>query len=451
MKICPLNSFSAFAKGLVVLLFAIPGVSLATDYSWTGTGVGGNTTWNNTAAWSPNGTPGVGDNIIGNVATSTRLDVNGNYTINNLTVTTGAWTIGGSGAGRSLTLNTLTTGLSFIMRSTLTVTAAQMNINAGTTSLGAANLALDDLNITTGITLGTNAIVNIYTGSVTGTTYDLGLVTLGNGSQMSLNTGTLAASARTANVSGITGSGTIRTTSSGTNTATLAISNTGTHSSSAVIQDGNATSSLAVTKAGSGTQTFTGSNSFSGGTTITAGTLLVNNTAGSGLGTGSVTVGSGGTLGGTGSISGTTVVSGAIAPGATGIESLDVTNDVTWNAGASWKFELGSGNSSDRLNVTGVGSDFLKGTGSGWSFDFQNTGVFGDTYTLVDWDGSTTFAFGDFSYSNLASGLTGSFAINGTQLDFTVVPEPSTWVLVGVGLISMVVFRRRRASLAKSA
>ena len=50
-----------------------------------------------------------------------------------------------------------------------------------------------------------------------------------------------------------------------------------------------------LTKDGSGTLTLTGTNIYTGGTTVNGGTLLVNNTAGSGTGSGAVTVNNAGT------------------------------------------------------------------------------------------------------------------------------------------------------------
>ena len=69
-------------------------------------------------------------------------------------------------------------------------------------------------------------------------------------------------------------------------------------------------------KLGTGHLTLTGDNSYTSGTTISGGTLLVDNTTGSGTGTGDVWVLSGTILGGDGSIAGTVQVNGGIiAPG----------------------------------------------------------------------------------------------------------------------------------------
>ena len=71
-------------------------------------------------------------------------------------------------------------------------------------------------------------------------------------------------------------------------------------------------------KTGNGTMVLSGANLYQGGTTVSAGTLLVNNTSGSGTGTGGVSVESGGILGGNGTISGSVTVQsgGVLSPGA---------------------------------------------------------------------------------------------------------------------------------------
>ncbi len=70
-----------------------------------------------------------------------------------------------------------------------------------------------------------------------------------------------------------------------------------------------------VIKQGAGTLNLTGANTYGGGTTVKAGTLLVNNTTGSGTGSGLVTVESGATLGGIGRIAGSVFNQGIVSPG----------------------------------------------------------------------------------------------------------------------------------------
>jgi autotransporter-associated beta strand protein len=94
---------------------------------------------------------------------------------------------------------------------------------------------------------------------------------------------------------------------------------------------------------GSGTLSLTASNTYSGGTTVSGGTLLVNNTVGSGTGTGAVTVASGATLGGTGIIHGpVTIGSGArLAPG-NPAGTLTITNTLVVNNAAALQYNLGT-------------------------------------------------------------------------------------------------------------
>jgi len=82
-----------------------------------------------------------------------------------------------------------------------------------------------------------------------------------------------------------------------------------------------------LVKTGPGTMELTAANLYQGGTTISGGTLLVDNTSGSGTGTGGVTVQSGGTLAGNGIITGGITVQpgGTLAPGY-GIGTLTVGN-----------------------------------------------------------------------------------------------------------------------------
>jgi len=215
---------------------------------------------------------------------------------------------------------------------------------------------------------------------------------------------------------------------------------------SGVIANGNGTRSL--TKDGAGTLALTAANTYSGSTNVTAGTLLVNGnqTAANGA----VAVASGATLGGNGTLGGATAVTGIVSPGTTGIDTLNIANSVTWNGAATagsatdWIFQLGAANTADLLNITGA---FTKGSGSVFRFDFAGTGSTG-TFKLVDWTTSSSFSASEFSFTNLASGLTGSFTMNGTQLEFNAlgaVPEPSTWIaMAALSLAGATILLRRK-------
>jgi autotransporter-associated beta strand protein len=206
----------------------------------------------------------------------------------------------------------------------------------------------------------------------------------------------------------------------------------------------------AIVKNGIGAPTLTGNKTYTGNTTVNAGTLLVNNTAGSGTGSGAVSVAIGAILGGDGTIAGETTISGILAPG-NSIGTLNITGNTSWQGAGvggsdtDWKFELGASNAADRLAITG---NFLEDVtlGSTFRFDFLAATEIG-TFALVSWTGSTNFSVSYFSYTNLGGGNTGTFSYNGNQLEFSVVPESSTiylLVMVGIGL-SIHCIRRRRS------
>jgi hypothetical protein len=137
------------------------------------------------------------------------------------------------------------------------------------------------------------------------------------------------------------------------------------------------------------------------------------------------------------------LISGSIAPGDGGIGTLWITaGKLTWNGGNDWKFDLGSLSSADQLNLTG---NFIKGTGSTFRFDFLNSAAQVGTYTVVDWSGTSTFSASDFSFTNYTLGdKTASFVMNGSQLDFVVLPEPATWAMMLSGLGVLFCVRRSR-------
>jgi autotransporter-associated beta strand protein len=93
------------------------------------------------------------------------------------------------------------------------------------------------------------------------------------------------------------------------------------------IKDADVTTAV---KTGSGVWTLTGANSFTGGMIVSNGTLLVNNTTGSGTGSGAVEVLPGATLGGSGVIAGAVTIEadGTLSPGSS-IGRLTFSNTLT--------------------------------------------------------------------------------------------------------------------------
>ena len=211
------------------------------------------------------------------------------------------------------------------------------------------------------------------------------------------------------------------------------------------------TGSGSFTQAGAGTTTLTAVNTYTGATNVNAGALIINGIISPSSAT---TVALGATLGGSGTI-GSATINGILAPG-NSIGTLSAAGDVTWNSNNAWKFELGSAamtqalanttpGLSDVLNITGAGNDFLKGTGTSFTFDFAGTGENG-FYKLVDWDSAATtnFLVSNFVATNLPPTKTGTFLLDsGTSaLYLEVVPEPSTALLSALGVLALL--RRRR-------
>lgn len=369
----------------------------------------------------------------GNLTTST---INGTQTFGNLQFNTGnnSLTLTGNndftGVG-NLRINQSTGGANAVTN--FTVDASALN-NAGTLTL--QNYA------------GNNARINVraseagtYTTAISANHQSLGgttgVVASVGGSQASGNvifSGNLTFDSANLATAGTTVN--LHTENAGTRTVY-----------SGLLSDGAQT--VNVTVSGNGTTALirAAGNSYDGTTTVQSGTLLLNNTSGSATGTGALTVNSGATLGGTGTVTGAiTLQNGAtFTPGDGGIGTF-TGSALTWNGGAGLTFELGSGTTSDRLNLSGA---FTKGTGSVFAFNFQDAGwQTGSTYTLLNFGSNSGFTLGDFSFTN--GGLTGNFALSASNLQFSVasVPEPKTYALLcsGIFLLFLVRFVRRKAT-----
>ncbi|PTY00303.1 hypothetical protein DB345_01810 [Spartobacteria bacterium LR76] len=225
---------------------------------------------------------------------------------------------------------------------------------------------------------------------------------------------------------------------------------------SGVIQNGVNSSVIAFTKVGSGTMTLSGTNTYTGATTVTAGTLLVNGS----LASGSAVSVTGGTLGGAGNGTTTGVIGGATAlsagaklsPGtvAGSAGTLTFSNGLDLSASSNntgaYLFNLDTVGSSDKITITSLTANALNvGILDGADFTFTKGGGFGEgTYTLFNASSAIAGSIGTATV-DLGGGYVGTLSIDNVNNDvlLTVVPEPSTYMLMGLGL-TLLLWRKRR-------
>ena len=216
-----------------------------------------------------------------------------------------------------------------------------------------------------------------------------------------------------------------------------------------------------ITKIGDGTLILSGDSSTGlpagtdaiGNINVNDGTLLVNGATGT---TGSLIVNNGGTLGGTGTVKRATTLNdgGFLSAGVDGIGTLNFsqTIDVSGAAAASLLFDLGQGFGStgtgDLLDIGGnLNLDGLDIS----DFSFTDLGALTSargeyTWTLF----SAASTSGSFTASSGAvfdaypSYFTGELSLVGADVLLTMfVPEPSSTALLGLGLSSLLLRRKR--------
>jgi autotransporter-associated beta strand protein len=194
----------------------------------------------------------------------------------------------------------------------------------------------------------------------------------------------------------------------GAGTGTINFNQSNSTTISAVIS-GNGS----VNQLGSGTTTLSGSSSYTGATTVSAGTLLVDGQ----IGLSDVSVLSGAAIGGAGTLGGSL----SLAVGAEFVFSLSGALTVNGNSVTFGNFGID--------DLVGLDSSVANGA-----------------YTLIDGTASINF-------SNVANlGAQNAVGISGGKqayfsegsLVVNVIPEPSTYALLGLGVLGMLIALRRR-------
>jgi len=324
---------------------------------------------------------------------------------------------------------------------------------------GGGLLSLGGVSTYTGATAINNGILQLTTGNdrlPTGTVLSLGQAA-------STNVGTFDLNGHNQQIAGL--NSTTGTAITGNNTvtssaaATLTIGGNGTYSygSNSANNTGIITGAVSVVKQGSGSQTLGGANTYTGTTTVNDGSLLLS--GGGTIGAGNLILG-GGTfsianitggnytlsanqsLTGAGSIDATgkeLVLNGTLAPG-NSPGTISVTGNFTLGAAAVSNFDINGTTAGlfDRLNVTGAltfGGTLNLTTGYsanvGDSVKLFNAGSYAGALSVTG--------------TSLGGGLSWNTGTLNTDGTITVVPEPKTCVLIGIGIsFTLWNLRRRR-------
>lgn len=325
--------------------------------------------------------------LTGAVNLSTYLlttDATGDLTISGIISGSGGLTKEGAGT-LALTANNTFTG-------TTTVSAGLLQVGTGGSS---GNL--------------TGALVNnsqVEFNSTTNATY-AGAIS-GNGTIEKLGSNTLALTGNTTAFTGTTTitDGTLQIGASGAtgslsgdivNNATLAFDRTGS-----VTYAGDISGSGDVEINGTGTVTFTGTNTYTGDTTISQGTLASGDLASSDV----------------------TLQGGSFSPGGTGTISTISVQSLTLDGG-DLLFDLGTG-SSDLIQATALTNALT--LSSHTVFVFDSVSFAPGTFTLLSGANAASLDLSLLSFTSSIDGLTGTFQVNGNDLQFIAsLTTGSTW------------------------
>jgi autotransporter-associated beta strand protein len=258
---------------------------------------------------------------------------------------------------------------------------------------------------------------------------------------------------------------------------TLTLGGSGDYSFAGTVADntvGNSsTTALSVSLGSGGVQTLSGANTYTGGTTVSSGKLQIANTTGSATGSGTVTVmgDAATTLSGDGISTGPILVDdgsrlapGINSAGANGNFAGVGTLSVGTNGGLTLGPSAGANLDYD-LSTSGLNGDDMIATGGTLSlgtisFTFNELGGSLDTtnpYTLIAGAASTTgFDASDFSTAFLSGiAYTPTYSLNGNNLQvqfapLAAAPEPSQYVVLGLGLLGLGILTLRARRRAKT-
>lgn len=324
-------------------------------------------------------------------------------------------------------------------------TAMTLNASAANTYAGGTTVNAGTLHVASTTNLGTGGALINQAGTV------LSAISINSSMSLtSLETGTVAAPASAQFV--INGAGSALTVNqAATTTFVGVISGAGS-----------------LVKTGAGNLILTGANTYGAGTQVNGGRLSVNNTTGSGTGTGLVTVG-GGTLGGNGTISGGVLLNtGTVAPGnSTAI--LNVAGGITF-AGGTFEAELdgltaGMGPGGyDQLNVTSGAISLGTMTNLSLVINAGLTPTMTDFFVIINSGGGTlSGAFANFPTDGqiVASNVNmqgidyriwyGTYAGFPNSVVISPVPEPATVLgicAVGFGAVGLIRRRFKKTTIA---
>jgi fibronectin-binding autotransporter adhesin len=227
------------------------------------------------------------------------------------------------------------------------------------------------------------------------------------------------------------------------------------------------TQKLSVGSSFGGTVVFTAANTYAGGTDVNGGVLEVNNTSGSGTGSGEVLMQNGARLGGTGTLAPSSVTSGtAVEIAAGGILTpsngsgashltfaLDTFAKLILDAQSQFVFDLGSSTAtSDEVLLTGGKLQINDLDLSDFTFNLQSGFAPGTTFTLFNSPVGIDGSLGS-DVIGAVDGYDATIEFNSTDtaidlnVSTTQAPEPSTWAMLlgGVGLL-VIVRRQRRCN-----